>query len=354
MSAYDLEALGLPKPPPPEEDWFAPDVPELSAERLRELYELSLLMRRFEEQTGRLYSTGKFAGFCHLYIGQEAVAAGSIAAGEPEDYWISGYREHAQAIAKGITPEAVMAELLGKATGCSRGKGGSMHMMSKEHNFLGGDGIVGGQVPVASGVGWAIKYRSEKRVCVCFLGDAAANQGVFYEALNMSAVWKLPVVYVIENNLYGMGTAISRTSATRTLAERSAAFAMPAERIDAQSFFRVYETMWRARKRAIEEGIPTLVEAMCYRYKGHSMSDPGKYRTREELESAQLRDPVKLLATALIARGILTDADVKDIDKRIKQRMVDVIQFAEDSPAPPWEWALQDVLVNTTSEAPHA
>lgn len=352
MSDFDLGELGFPEPIPPEDDWFSDDVEPLSAERLRELYEMSVLMRRFEEDTAKAYAQGKFAGFCHLYIGQENVALGATAALQDDDYYITGYREHAQAISRGITPEAVMAELFGKRDGASKGKGGSMHIFSKERHFLGGDGIVGGQIPLATGAAWAIKYRNEKRVSICFFGDAAINQGAFHESLNMARIWNLPAIYVVENNQYGMGTAIRRTSATRTLAERAKGFDMPSERIDGQSFFQMYGAVFRARKRAVEQGIPTLIEALCYRYKGHSVSDPGKYRTRPEVDAARGRDPIKLLGATLIARGILTEKDTKNIAKKVRAQMNDVMEFAENSEPPPWEYALADVVVDTTSE-PH-
>jgi pyruvate dehydrogenase E1 component alpha subunit len=312
-------------------------------------------MRRFEEDVGKAYSQGKFAGFCHLYIGQEAVALGATAAMTPQDYMISGYREHAQAISRGMSPESVMAELFGKSDGCSRGKGGSMHLFSKEHRFLGGDGIVGGQIPVATGVGWALKYRQEPNVCVCLFGDAAINQGAFHESVNMARIWNLPVIYVVENNLYGMGTAISRSSSTPTLAERGAGFAMPSERINAQSFFQMYNAMWRARQRAVEDGLFILLEVVCYCYKGHSVSDPQRYRSRAEVDWARTHDPIKMMATTLQSRGILSASDVKNIDKKVKAQMVKVMEFADNSPPPPWEWALQDVLAEDgPTEGNHA
>ena len=219
-----------------------------------------------------------------------------------------------------------------------------MHMYDKELRFLGGDGIVGGQIPLAAGVGWAIKYHKLDEAIVCYFGDAASNQGVFHEALNMSMLWNLPVVYVVENNLYGMGTAITRTSATATIAQRAKAYDMPMERVDGQHFFRMYETMHRSLERA-RQGIPTLVEAVCYRFRGHSVSDPATYRTRDEVDQARTKDPLKVLRAIMEARGI-ADADwFKETDKSVKAVIADAVAFADESPFPPEEWAWEDVLV---------
>jgi len=345
MVAISRETLGFPPLQDPKDDWFAEDVPVLSDEELKHQYEEMLVMRRLEEQAGKAYGKGKISGFCHLYIGQEAVTSGTRAATRDDDYWISAYRDHAQALAKGISANAIMAELFGKATGCSKGKGGSMHMYSAEKNFLGGDGIVGGQIPIAAGVGWAIKYRKEDRVCVCFFGDAAANQGVFHEALNMACLWKLPVIFICENNLYGMGTAISRTSASGTIAQRATGYDMAQERVDGQHFFRMYEAVARAAKRAREDGMPTLIEAVCYRFKGHSMSDPGTYRTRDEVDDFRSRDPLKVLKEILVARDIIDDAWAKDADKKAKAIATESVKFADESPLPPMEWMYTDVLI---------
>ncbi len=346
MVANAYEKQGFTELAAPADDWFADDVPELSPEKLREVYREMVAMRRLEEAAGKAYGKGKISGFLHLYIGQEAVASGCTAAMRASDYMISGYRDHAQALAMGISAKAILAELWGKATGCSRGKGGSMHMFDAENRFLGGDGIVGGQIPMAAGVGWAIKYRGEEDACVCLFGDAASNQGVFHESLNMSKLWDLPVVYVVENNLYGMGTAISRTSATSTLSQRGLAYDIPVERVDGQHFFRMYETMYRALERA-RNGTPSFVEAICYRYRGHSVSDPATYRTRDEVDQAREKDPIKILGAILEARKI-ADADwFKEVNKEVKAEIAEAVQFADDSPFPPVEWAYEDVLVET-------
>jgi len=351
MVAVTRDNLGFGPLASPADDWFAPDVPELSPDKLREIHYQLCLMRRFEEEAGKAYGKGKISGFCHLYIGQEAVAAGAAAATDTDDYWLTAYRDHAQAIAKGMKPNAVMAELFGKATGCSRGKGGSMHMFDKDVNFLGGDGIVGGQIPVGAGVGFKIRYRKEKRVCVTFFGDAAANQGVFHEALNMAKVWDLPVIFFCENNLYGMGTAISRTSATgSSLADRAKGYDMASERVDGQHVLRVYEAVHRAKMRAIEGEGPTLIEAICYRFRGHSMSDPGTYRTRDEVDDFRDRDPIKVFRAILEARDILSAEEAKADDKRARAEARASVDFAEESPVPPLEWLYEDVLVEEGGE----
>jgi len=344
MVANAFEAQGFADSLNPAEDWFADDVPALSDDAMRGVYREMVEMRKLEEAAGKAYGKGKISGFLHLYIGQEAVASGSTAAMRPSDYMISGYRDHAQALAKGISGKAIMAELFGKATGCSKGKGGSMHMYDAGKRFLGGDGIVGGQIPLAAGVGWAIQYRKSDDAIVCFFGDAASNQGVFHEALNMSMLWNLPVVYVVENNLYGMGTAISRTSATNTLSQRALAYDMPMERVDGQHFIRMYETMHRALERA-RKGVPTLVEAVCYRFRGHSVSDPATYRTRDEVDQARMKDPIKVVKAIMEARGI-ADADwFKETDKEVKAVVAEAVAFADESPVPPEEWIWEDVLV---------
>jgi len=312
-----------------------------------------LLQRRFEERTAEAYALGRIGGFCHLYIGQEAVSTGTISVLRPDDYVITTYRDHGQALAKGITPRAVMAELFGKADGCSRGKGGSMHLFDRNVNFLGGHGIVGAHVPLATGVGFAIKYRGGDQVCICFMGESVVNTGAFHEALNMAGLWKLPVVYIIENNRYGMGTALERASAIHDVYERGAAYNMPRSQCDRQDVFAMRKAVQEAVDRARKESVPTLLEARTYRFMGHSMSDAvsGTYRTKAELEEWQQRDPIVLLRMQMQEKGELTEDALKKLDDEIKAQVQDAIDFAEKSPEPPAEALYEDVLVDTTSDA---
>ncbi len=304
-----------------------------------------LLIRRFEEKAGEAYSLGKIGGFCHLYIGQEAVAVGSIAALREDDYITTAYREHGQALARGITPRAVMAELFGKRTGCSGGKGGSMHLFDAGLGFLGGHGIVGSHIPIAAGVGFAIKYKGGDQVSTCFFGEAAANIGAFHETLNMASLWKLPVIFICENNGYGMGTSIARASAVRDLAVRGSAYDMPAEVVDGQDVLVVREAMDRAVERARKHSQPTLFEMRTYRYVGHSMSDAahGTYRTKDEVEEFRRRDPIQVLAERMRTDGQLDDAGWEKLEAEIKAEVEDAYQFAEDSPDPEPEALYRDV-----------
>ena len=312
-----------------------------------------LLQRRFEERTAEAYALGKIGGFCHLYIGQEAVSTGTISVLRPDDYVITTYRDHGQALARGISPRAVMAELFGKADGCSRGKGGSMHLFDRNVNFLGGHGIVGAHVPLATGVGFAIKYRGGDQVCICFMGESVVNTGAFHEALNMAGLWKLPVVYIIENNRYGMGTALERASAVHDVYERGAAYNMPRTQCDGQDVFAMRKAVQEAVDRARKESLPTLLEARTYRFMGHSMSDAvsGTYRTKAELEEWQKRDPIVLLRMQMQDKGELSEEALHKLDEEIKAEVQDAIDFAEKSPEPPPEALYEDVLVDTTSDA---
>ncbi len=325
--------------------------PEDEAKLRKDLLKSMLLQRRFEERCAEAYALGKIGGFCHLYIGQEAISAGTMSLLRPDDYVVTSYRDHGQALARGVSPRAVMAELFGRQDGCSGGKGGSMHIFEKSVNFLGGHGIVGGQIPLAAGVGWAIKYRGGDQVCVCFFGEAAVNIAAFHEALNMASLWKLPVVFVIENNRYGMGTAISRATANEDVVARAAAYRMPGESIDAQDVFAVREVMGRAIQLARTEKLPTLVEMRTYRFMGHSMSDAasGTYRTREELDENMKRDPILLLRERMHAEGELPDGELAKIDEEAKAVAQDAWDFADKSPEPPLSKLYEDVLVNTTS-----
>ena len=307
-----------------------------------DLLERMLLVRRFEERAGQQYGLGKINGFCHLYIGQEAVAVGCLTALDKDDVALSGYREHGHALARGTPARKVMAELFGKATGTSKGKGGSMHIFDVEHGFLGGYGIVGGQVPLALGYAFASKYRATAKpegkgsplpVAMVFLGDAAANQGVFYECLNMAALWKLPLVLVVENNGYGMGTAVARASAQTDFHRRGEGLGVSGVAVDGMDAVLVRECAEAAIASA-RAGTPTIVEARTYRYRGHSMADPATYRTKEELEDYRKRDPILSLKDKLEQEGAYTDEAFKRLEARVKAEVDDAVKFADDSPLP--------------------
>ncbi|HSJ29955.1 MAG TPA: pyruvate dehydrogenase (acetyl-transferring) E1 component subunit alpha [Longimicrobiales bacterium] len=308
----------------------------LSRERLHEMLYQMLLGRRFEEKTAEAYAIGKIGGFCHLYIGQEAVTVGAFEPLRNEDYVISAYREHVQALVKGIPPRAVMAELYGRRDGCSGGKGGSMHLYSAEHNFMGGWGIVGGQVPLGTGYGWAIKYRGEDKVALCFMGEAAVNQGAFHESLNMAALWKLPVIFIVENNRFGMGTAWERASSLYDISQKASAYDMPAAVADGMDVLNMRKVVKEAVDRARSEKTPTLIEARCYRFMGHSMSDPvhGVYRTKEEVEEHKELDPIRRFIDQLKEASLLTEEELQAIDARVHTEVDDAAEFAENSPEP--------------------
>lgn len=307
---------------------------EEDRETLVKLFHQMLLIRRFEEKCAESYSLGKIGGFCHLYIGQEAVGVGAISALRDDDYVITSYREHGQAIAKGISPEAVMAELYGKAGGCSKGKGGSMHLFDKRVNFLGGHGIVGGQIPLGTGVAFASKYQESDQVTLCFFGEAAVNQGAFHESMNLAQLWKLPCIYICENNQYGMGTSLARAMSLQNVAEKAGAYEMAAEFVDGMDVLAMRRATQRAIKRAREDYLPTLIEARTYRYMGHSMSDPGNYRTRAEIEKYQERDPIKIFTATLKQSGILSDNDIAEFEAQVKEEVERSVRFAEESPEP--------------------
>ena len=317
----------------------------------RELLRSMLLQRRFEERCAEMYAIGRIGGFCHLYIGQEAVSTGIIQQLRPDDYIITTYRDHGQALARGMSARAVMAELFGRQDGCARGKGGSMHMFDKQLGFLGGHGIVGGHIPIAAGVGFAIKYRGGDQVIVCFMGEAAVNNGAFHEALNMAALWKLPCLFIIENNRYGMGTAVERASAVNDIYKRGASYDMPRDGVDGQDVLAVRAAAADAIERARAGSTPTLLEIRTYRFMGHSMSDAvsGTYRTREELEQYLKRDPIALHRERMERDGEITAAEVAAMDEEIKRIVQDSIDFAEASPELPLAALLEDVLVETTS-----
>ena len=318
----------------------------------RELLHSMLLQRRFEERTAEAYALGKIGGFCHLYIGQEAVSTGSLSQLRPDDYVITTYRDHGQALARGMTPRAVMAELFGRSDGCARGKGGSMHMFDRQLGFLGGHGIVGGHIPIATGVGFAIKYRGGDQVCICFFGEAAINNGAFHEAANMAALWKLPVIYVIENNRYGMGTAIERASSIHDIYQRAQSYDMARDVVDGQDVFAVRDAIGKAVQRARSDSAPTLLEVRTYRFMGHSMSDAvsGTYRTKSELEEYLKRDPIALLRSRMEDAGEITADEIAAMDVEVRAVVQDAWDFADASPELPLEALYENVLVDTTSD----
>ena len=321
-----------------------------SGEQLSALLREMLVYRRFEQKAEEAYAIGKIGGFCHLHIGQEAVALGAIGPLRPDDYAISAYREHTQALAKGISARAIMAELYGRTGGCSGGKGGSMHLFSAKHNFMGGWGIVGGQIPLATGLGWAIRYRGEKRVCVCFLGDAAVNQGSFHESLNMAAIWQLPVIYVVENNGYGMGTAFDRVTTTPMI-EKPRAHGIPAHDVNGQDVLAVWRLMEDLAARVRDGAGPQFVDAETYRFKGHSMSDPvsGTYRSKEEVESrVREDDPIAHLRDRMMESGHLTQEELEEMDLEVRELVEDAADFADRSPFPPEE-ALHEFVYSDTA-----
>jgi pyruvate dehydrogenase E1 component alpha subunit len=310
---------------------------------LREMLYQMVLGRRFEEKCAEVYRMGKIGGFCHLYIGQEAIAVGSMLALKPEDMVITSYRDHVQAMVKGISPEAVMAELYGKIGGCVKGKGGSMHMFSAEHEFFGGHGIVGGQIGVGTGMAYAAKYKGSGQITLCFFGEAAVNQGIFHESLNMAQLWKLPIIYICENNQYGMGTSQERAMSSRNIAKKADAFEMANEFVDGMDVMAVRDATNRAIERARKESLPTLLEVRAYRYMGHSMSDPGNYRTREEIAKYQERDPIVLFKDSLKEAKVLNDKDFEQIEKEAVEATERALKFADESPLPDPSELLTDV-----------
>jgi pyruvate dehydrogenase E1 component alpha subunit len=306
-----------------------------------------LLIRRFEEKAGQLYGMGLIGGFCHLYIGQEAVVVGLQALSKPGDSVITSYRDHGHMLATGMDPKGVMAELTGRRGGYSKGKGGSMHMFSKEKGFYGGHGIVGAQVPLGTGLGFAHKYRDDGGVCFAYMGDGAVNQGQVYESFNMAALWKLPVVYVIENNKYGMGTSVERHSASKELFKRGEAYGIPGLPINGMDVVAVRAEAEEAVERVRAGEGPLVLELKTYRYRGHSMSDPAKYRSKEEVNKMRSEsDPIDNLRQKLITDGILDEAALKDIDKEIKAVVTEAAEFAQNSPEPDPSELYTDILLD--------
>jgi pyruvate dehydrogenase E1 component alpha subunit len=309
-------------------------IEEMDRDLLLNLLYQMVLIRRFEEKCAESYSLGKIGGFCHLYIGQEAVAVGAISAIRKDDYVLTSYREHGQALAKGVPADEIMAELYGKAGGCSSGKGGSMHLFDADVNFLGGHAIVGGQIPLATGVAFAAKYKGTDQVALCFFGEAAVNQGAFHESLNLAQLWKLPCIYICENNQYGMGTSLKRAMSLQDVSQKACAYEVASEFVDGMDVLAVREAVMRAVERGRKEQLPTLLEVRTYRFMGHSMSDPGNYRTRAEIEKYQERDPVKVFTAALKEQGIIDDAGLQEIEGRVREEVEHSLRFAEESPEP--------------------
>jgi pyruvate dehydrogenase E1 component alpha subunit len=311
------------------------------------LYRQMLLIRRFEERCAQLYVEGKIGGFLHLYIGQEAVGVAAMSLLRPDDYFITSYRDHGYALARGTDPRPLLAELCGKATGISRGKGGSMHFYDIPRGNFGGDGIVGGHLPIAAGMGYGIRLRGSDQVALCFFGDGAVNEGAFHEALNVSALWDLPVVYIIENNRYGMGTALDRASSVKDLYQRGSAYGMPRRDVNGMDLVAVRQVLGEAIELARKEKRPSLVEVETYRFRGHSMSDPGKYRTKEEVEQMMKYDPIYVFGKRLMEQERLTQAELDAADKEVLAEVDAAVKFAEESPLPGAEVLYENVYVRS-------
>lgn len=308
-------------------------------------YESMLLMRRFEEKTGQVYVQQKIKGFCHLYIGQEAIVAGTVSATKREDKHITAYRDHAHPIGLGLHPKYVMAEMYAKITGCSKGKGGSMHIFSKEHNFIGGHGIVGAQVPLGAGIAFAEKYSGTDNVCICSMGDGAVRQGALHEAFNMAMNWKLPVIFIVENNMYAMGTSVERTSNVHDLWKIGLAYDMPSKPVDGLTVEAVHEAIEEAVARARRGDGPTFLEMKTYRYKGHSMSDAQTYRTKEEIKEYQKSDPIEKVIDTLRKNKWIDDAGIEAAEERVKIIVDESVKFAEESPYPEVSELYNDVYM---------
>jgi pyruvate dehydrogenase E1 component alpha subunit len=322
-------------------------VPRMTRDEALAQYRAMLLIRRFEERCAQIYVEGKIGGFLHLYIGQEAVAVAAMSLLRADDYFVTSYRDHGYALARGTDPRPLMAELCGKIGGISRGKGGSMHFYDVPTGNFGGDGIVGGHLPVAAGMGYAIRLRETDQCVLCFFGDGAINEGAFHEALNVSALWGLPVVYVIENNRYGMGTSLDRASSVKDLYQRGSAYGIPRCDVDGMDLLTVREALAEAIDRARREKQPTLLEVETYRYRGHSMSDPGKYRTKEEVEEMMRHDPILRFAKVLRAQHAVPEAELEAMDKDVLAQVADSVRFADQSPWPAPETLYEDVYVRS-------
>lgn len=314
-------------------------------EPLISLLRQMLLIRRFEEKTAEMYALGKIAGFCHLYIGEEAVAVGAITAAREDDYIVTAYRDHGHALARGVEPKRVMAELFGKATGVSKGKGGSMHLFDVSRHFMGGYAIVGGHIPLATGIGFAMKYEKRDQVVLCFFGEGSVPSGNFHESLNLAALWRLPVIYICENNRFGMGTPVERSSALYDIAHVAKAYDMPYHHVDGMDAVEVYRQMSRIIEAVRTSKRPIFIEARTYRYMGHSMSDPahGHYRTKAEIDEQKKRDPIANLQQMLLEKKEITPDEIKKMEAEIQDIVQEAVEFAEKSPEPPLSSLTEDV-----------
>ena len=321
--------------------------PTYSKEQYLKWYEDMLVMRKIEEKAGQLYTMQKFGGFCHLYIGQEAVVAGTASGCEKGDKHITAYRDHAHPIALGVHPKYMMAELYGKTTGMSKGKGGSMHMFHKDVNLMGGHGIVGAQIPMGAGIAFAEKYNGTTNVCYASMGDGATRQGALHETFNLAMLWKLPVVFIIENNNYAMGTSVERSSNVHDLTMLAASYEMPAEAVNGMRVEDVHEAIQRAAERARKGEGPTLLDIRTYRYKGHSMSDPQKYRTKEEVSEFKDQDPIAWVLNTIKENGFATDDEIQEIGKKVKAVVEESVKFAEESPLPEGKELYDDVYIQS-------
>jgi len=316
---------------------------KFSKETYIKWYESMLLMRKFEEKTGHLYIQQKIRGFCHLYIGQEALVAGAVSAIRKDDRMITAYRDHAHPIGRGMHPKYVMAEMMAKITGCSKGKGGSMHMFSKEFSFFGGHGIVGGQIPLGAGIAFADKYNGNDNVTLCYMGDGAVRQGALHETFNMAMLWKLPVIFIIENNNYAMGTSVERTSNVHDLYKIGLSYEMPSKAVDGMTCETVHEAIEEAVARARKGDGPTLLEMKTYRYKGHSMSDAQTYRTKDEVKEYQAQDPIEKVLATIKQNKWMSDADIEAAEKKVEDIVEESVKFGEESPYPTPDELYKDV-----------
>ncbi len=349
IEAHSPEPSGQPSRDDDRLDGPAPATrPSSQVDHLAELYRQMLLIRRVEEEAARAYAQGKIGGFLHLYIGQEAVAVGALSALKPEDYVVTTYRDHGVAIAKGMSARAVMAELYGKETGCSRGLGGSMHMFDAKTGMLGGHGIVGSHIPLAAGAAFASKYRADGRVTLCFFGEGAVSIGGFHEGVSLAALWKLPIVFICENNEYSMGTPLSRTMSVEDVSMKALGYGIDRDRFFAEDVLTVEQRIGEAVQRARELSLPTLVEVRTYRFRGHSMSDPAKYRTAQELEERKKKDPVLRARTQLTEQGFAAPK-LDQLEQAVEAEVMDAVKFAEDSPEPD-----ASILEPTTYDGPFA
>jgi len=318
-------------------------IPKLTKKDYLKMYRTMLTIRRFEERAAQLYGRGLIGGFCHLYVGQEAIVVGILMTIQKKDTVVTTYRDHGHMIARGLDPKKIMAELTGRIDGYSKGKGGSMHMFSKDQSFYGGHGIVGAQVPVGTGIAFAHKYKKDKQICRTYIGDGAMNNGQIFESFNMASLWKLPVLYIIENNQYGMGTSTIKSSAGKDLFKRGEPFDIPGEQVDGMDIIKVREASYKGSKYVRSGKGPYIIEMKTYRYKGHSMSDPAQYRTKKELNKYKLKDPIEKLKKRILNKKIISEKEINKVESEIMNEIKKAAEFAEKSPKPTTEVLYQDV-----------